>query len=177
MIIQPGAIATATVTAVRAPSDEGPIEIAIQGAPDGVSVDAPAIPAGANAAQITLRNQCTGDPLNGAPVTVRGTVGGRSASAGFSISVRCLAAAEPSLSTLAGAPGASGNGDGDRFDARFFGPVSVVGDGAGNLYVADALNNSIRKIDLSTGAVTTIAGSRTRGFADGTGSEARFNGP
>src|SRR5262249_50727213 len=77
LIIQPGAIATATVTAVRAPSDEGPIEIAIQGAPDGVSVDAPAIPAGANAAQITLRNQCTGDPLNGAPVTVRGTVGGR----------------------------------------------------------------------------------------------------
>src|SRR5262249_12922027 len=158
---------------VRASSDQGPIEIEVQGAPDGVSVDAPAIPAGANATQITFRNQCTGDSLNGVPVTVRATSGASNALASFSISVRCVAAAGPSLNALAGAPGGFGNADDDRSNARFFGPASVVGDGAGNLYVADALNNSIRKIDLSTGAVTTVAGSRTSGFADGTGTEAR----
>jgi len=141
-------------------------------------VDAPAILRGANAAQIAFRNQCTGDSLNAVPVTVRGTASGSSGAASLSISVRCVvAAAEPSLNTLAGAPGGSGSADDDGSNARFFAPLSVAGDGAGNLYVADALNNSIRRIDLSTGRVTTIAGSRASGFADGTGNEARFDGP
>jgi hypothetical protein len=45
-----------------------------------------------------------------------------------------------------------------------------------NLYVADTYNGTIRKIVISTGAVSTLAGTAGAfGFTDGTGSSARFN--
>ena len=44
------------------------------------------------------------------------------------------------------------------------------------LYVADAGNNRIRKVNTSTGKTTFVAGS-TKGFVDGKGSMAKFNGP
>ena len=46
-----------------------------------------------------------------------------------------------------------------------------------NLYVTDTNNNRIRKIEISTGTVTTLAGSNTNGDTDGTGSNATFNAP
>ena len=61
-----------------------------------------------------------------------------------------------SVTTLAGAPGVSGTVDGIGSAARFFGPDGMVGDGNGNLYVADTY--AIRKVVISTGAVTTVAG-------------------
>ena len=42
-------------------------------------------------------------------------------------------------------------------------PVGVAVDGAGNLYIADTRNNSIRKVD-ATGTITTIAGTGEYGF-------------
>jgi len=43
--------------------------------------------------------------------------------------------------------------------------------------VADTINNLIRKIVISTGAVTTLAGTGSTGSANGTGTSASFNYP
>ena len=53
--------------------------------------------------------------------------------------------------------------------------MGITTDGT-NLYVADIINNIIRKIVISTGVVTTLAGG-TRAFTDATGTSARFNFP
>ncbi|MBI4660466.1 MAG: hypothetical protein HY735_16640 [Verrucomicrobia bacterium] len=80
------------------------------------------------------------------------------------------------FSTLAGSPPyGSTNGTGNV--ARFFVPRDVAVDNAGNLYVADTLNNIIRRITPS-GTVTTLAGSPGElGNEDGTGRDARFAYP
>jgi phospholipase C len=81
------------------------------------------------------------------------------------------------VTTLAGLPGTSGTNDGTGTDARFNAPSSVAVDGAGNIYVADLLNHTIRKV-TPAGAVTTLAGlPGISGTNDGTGSGARFNLP
>lgn len=83
------------------------------------------------------------------------------------------------VSTFAGPPAGSpadGFIDGNSGDARFTRPLDITTDGK-NLFVADTWNNSIRMIDISTGAVTTLAGNGTIGTSDGTRSAARFNFP
>ncbi len=82
--------------------------------------------------------------------------------------------------TIAGLAGISGTNDGTNNVARFCYPQGVAVDGAGNVYVADTCNSTIRKITPSgTNWVTsTIAGQVTNsGCADGTNSDARFNWP
>ncbi|MBI4475046.1 MAG: IPT/TIG domain-containing protein [Acidobacteria bacterium] len=81
--------------------------------------------------------------------------------------------------TLAGAAGQSGSTDGIGTAARFgfLFARGLWGDGA-NLYVADLNNNTIRKIVIATGEVTTFAGSPgMAGSADGVGANARFSAP
>jgi serine/threonine protein kinase len=81
------------------------------------------------------------------------------------------------ITTLAGQVGVSGyaNGAGDQAQLRL--PNNVAVDHAGNVYVADTGNNTIRKISPN-GAVSTLAGiSGSHGSADGTGDEARFWAP
>lgn len=81
------------------------------------------------------------------------------------------------VSTFAGAAGQSGTVDGVGAEARFFNPQGVAADLDGNLYVTDSFNHTIRRIS-ALGAVTTVAGAPgTAGFADGTGSAARFYSP
>jgi sugar lactone lactonase YvrE len=81
------------------------------------------------------------------------------------------------VSTLAGRAGNAGSADGSGSAASFNGPSGIVADATGNLYVADTLNHTIRKV-TSAGVVTTIAGiTSASGFADATGSAARFHGP
>ncbi|MCX6996216.1 MAG: hypothetical protein NTV49_03820, partial [Kiritimatiellaeota bacterium] len=61
--------------------------------------------------------------------------------------------------------------------ARFKYPYHVAVDSAGNVYVADYNNHTIRKV-TAAGMVTTLAGSAgNRGSADDTGSAARFDYP
>ncbi len=81
------------------------------------------------------------------------------------------------VSTLAGAPGQQGNTDSTGTAARFSNPVGVATDSAGNVYVGDASNHTIRKI-TSAGMVSTLAGAAGQfGSVDGTGMAARFASP
>lgn len=82
------------------------------------------------------------------------------------------------VTTVAGSALVPGSTNGTSTTARFNGPLGVTSDAMGTLYVADANNNSVRKI-TSAGTVTTLAGSATgiAGSTDGTGSIAKFNTP
>jgi len=81
------------------------------------------------------------------------------------------------VTTLAGSPGLYGSTDGATNLARFYYPTGLAVDGAGNVYVADRNNHTIRKV-TSAGVVTTIAGSAGwAGSADGVSTNARFNAP
>jgi len=81
------------------------------------------------------------------------------------------------VTTLAGKVGANGSQNGKGADARFAAPRGLATDQAGNLYIADTPNHTIRKM-TPTGVVTTIAGrAGASGFADGSAAAARFNNP
>jgi len=80
------------------------------------------------------------------------------------------------VTILAGKSGTFGHSDGSGAAARFDTPTGVACDAAGNLYVADSGNNSIRKI-TPAGEVTTLAGSLPPGSVDGNGVAARFETP
>lgn len=77
------------------------------------------------------------------------------------------------VTTVAGST--SGNLDGTGTAAQFSSPMGVVGNG-NYLYVVDYASSRIRRIDLATNEVATIAGS-TSGYIDGIGTAARFANP
>ncbi len=70
------------------------------------------------------------------------------------------------ITTVAGNGTAGFSGDGAAAtSAMLKGPTGVVVDTAGNLYIADQANNRVRKVDVGTGVITTIAGNGTAGFS------------
>ena len=77
------------------------------------------------------------------------------------------------VTTLAG--GSRGSTDATGTSARFNYPMGITTDGT-NLYVADTVNHRIRKILISTGVVTTLAGS-SLGYTDSTGTSSKFSSP
>jgi sugar lactone lactonase YvrE len=97
--------------------------------------------------------------------------------------VRKLSADRGQLSSLAGGGGWIANirpsnyADGNGSAARFYRPMGVAVDAAGNTYVADTDNHLVRKISAA-GAVTTLAGQAgVCGNQDGTGSSATLCSP
>lgn len=97
--------------------------------------------------------------------------------------IRKIVIATAVVTTLAGpAQGSTafGDADGTGNASRFSGPRGIATDGT-NLFVADEGNNKVRKIIISTGVVTTLAGpapgATTSGDTDATGNAARFSHP
>ena len=89
--------------------------------------------------------------------------------------IRQIVISTKAVTTLAG--GGSGVGtDGAGTTASFNSPTGITTDGT-NLYVTDHDNHKIRKIVISTKAVTTLAGTGTGGNTNGAGSVARFKNP
>jgi uncharacterized protein (TIGR03437 family) len=82
------------------------------------------------------------------------------------------------ISTAAGNGTFGFSGDnGPATSAQLNGPYGVAVDSAGNLYIADSLNNRIRKV--SNGVISTVAGNGTQGFSgdNGPATSAQLNGP
>jgi len=69
------------------------------------------------------------------------------------------------ISTLAGTgvPGFSGDG-GPATSAMLWYPSAIAIDGSGNVYESEVNNHRVRKINLATGIITTVAGNGTAGF-------------
>jgi sugar lactone lactonase YvrE len=90
--------------------------------------------------------------------------------------IRKINIATAIVSTFAGT-GAAGLTNGAAASATFSEPYGMALDASGNLYVTDVLNNCIRKIDVSSGTVSTYAGTGAKGFTNGTASSATFYQP
>ena len=93
--------------------------------------------------------------------------------------IRAIDVMSGTVTTLAGSAGSAGSADAVGASARFSSPSGVALSPAGDFaLVADTGNHTIRRIDVATGVVTTLAGSAgTPGSANGAGSVARFSSP
>src|ERR1019366_5583456 len=70
------------------------------------------------------------------------------------------------LKTAAGTGDCAYRGDGtSALDAQLQFPEGLAADSSGTIYIADTYNNRIRRLDLNTAVVTTIAGTGQRGYA------------
>jgi sugar lactone lactonase YvrE len=125
---------------------------------------------GATSSTLTLKNISTNDAASYSLLASDELTNALSAAAALTL------ATGSSFHTLAGIAG-YGSANGPGMTARFHDPVDVVADPANNLYVADILNNTIRKI-TPAGVVSTLAGQPgVSGSADGTNSGAQFDFP
>jgi hypothetical protein len=155
-----------------------------------------AIDAATGTLYATSANQLWAITAAGVPAVLGGTAGGdvdggaataRYASAGsFAVGgsslyfpdmgnhhLRTVALASGAFSTLGGQP--LGLADGALAGAAFDNPVSVAYDGARQaLYVADANNYRLRRLDLATNQVSTVLAFRDPLHLEGTGAGVRF---
>jgi len=84
------------------------------------------------------------------------------------------------ITTVAGNGTQGYNGDNNAaISANLYHPTGVSIDASGNIYIADNGNNVVRKVTLSTGFITTIAGNNTQGFSgdNGSATSAQLNHP
>ena len=84
------------------------------------------------------------------------------------------------ITVFAGGANGGFGGDGGLADtAKLAGPVGVGVDDSGNVYIADNGNDRIRKVDIASGIISTIAGTGIPGFSgdNGPATAAKLNGP
>jgi len=80
--------------------------------------------------------------------------------------IRKVDAATGNITTVAGNGTMEYSGDGGAAaSAGFWNPSDVAVDASGNIYIADQNNNRIRKVDASTGVITTVAGNGPYGYS------------
>ncbi|MBK6595113.1 MAG: SMP-30/gluconolactonase/LRE family protein [Burkholderiales bacterium] len=193
-----GVVSTYSGTAPVAGSNDGTISTALFNGPSGIAIDT----AGNIYVADTLNNTVRKIGTTGMVTTLAGAPGRTSSLDGSATSARFedpyavavdgsgnlyvadatdhsirKITSDGTVTTLAGKGGSFGSTDGTSVAARFKAPQGIAADSAGNVYVADTGNSTVRKI-TSTGVVTTLAGSAgLSGSNDGTGSAARFSGP
>jgi hypothetical protein len=158
--VMDGATATFTVVA-----NGGSATLSYQWKKGGVTIS------GATAASYTTPATTPAD--NGSSFTVVVTDSGGSVT-----SVAAGLTVTHTLALLAGQIGGTGNVDGTGTAAEFYNPAGLGMDAAGNIYVADSADETIRVISPG-GTVTTLAGTPyTPGFVNAsTGAGAQFNDP
>jgi hypothetical protein len=80
--------------------------------------------------------------------------------------VRKVNATTGTITTVAGngTAGYSGNG-GPATAAQLHTPAAVAVDSSGNTYIADQANDGVRRVDATTGIITTVAGNGTAGYS------------
>jgi sugar lactone lactonase YvrE len=85
------------------------------------------------------------------------------------------------ITTIAGTGGDAGyTGDGAAAtSAKLDNPRKIALDSSGDIYIADTVNNAIRKVTISTGIITTVAGTGTPGYSGnkGVATSATLNSP
>jgi sugar lactone lactonase YvrE len=94
--------------------------------------------------------------------------------------IRMISGSTGIITTVAGTGTAGYSGDGGLATAAKVNQVTdVIEDASGNFYIADYGNNVIRKVTVSTGIITTIAGIGTAGYTGdlGLATSAKLNGP
>jgi hypothetical protein len=70
------------------------------------------------------------------------------------------------ITTVVGTGNSGYSGDGGQASAaQLYYPAGVTLDEVGNLYIADYYNNAVRKVNLTTGIITTVAGNGTPGYS------------
>jgi sugar lactone lactonase YvrE len=142
------------------------------------------------------------DPADGTTTTIAGTAGVRGTTDAVGAAARFLTPAgittdgtylyvadldghtirritidDYTVTTIVGASGNSGTSDGAGSAARFAQPMGITTDGS-SLFVSEWASHTIRKIDIATNAVTTLAGNAgTIGSGDGIGAAAGFADP
>ena len=68
------------------------------------------------------------------------------------------------IATIAGNGTAGFTNGTSATTAELYGPTALTLDQAGNLYIADTLNDAVRKLALSAATITTVAGNGTAGY-------------
>jgi sugar lactone lactonase YvrE len=94
--------------------------------------------------------------------------------------IRRVAAGTGIITTVAGGAGYGYSDDGGpATGASLFYPHDVAVDSAGNLYIADIENSRVRRVDGTTGVITTVAGTGSAGYSGdgGMATAARLNAP
>jgi len=84
----------------------------------------------------------------------------------FNNRIRKVTASTGDISTVAGSGTQGFSGDGaTATSAEIYYPTSVAVDAVGNLYIADDVNDRIRKVTASTGIIQTLAGTGSTGYS------------